>query len=426
MRPDNTVKMKKKQIRPILLLLALVLALTLVLSACGGSQQNPPAGSGSAVPAQSGNTEPATDGSTDADGVEKAATLLPAPEIAGLTLESTMQTQYASQFDVFYYSDGYKVLSISDGRQYLLVPEGKEVPEGADENLFIIQAPLDHVYLAATSAMALLLAVDAQDAVTMTGTNASGWFIPEAAELVESGKIKYAGKYSEPDYEMLVGEDCDLAIESTMILHSPKVQEMIEKMGIPVFIDRASYETHPLGRTEWIRLYGAMFDKEEAAQEVFAQKAQIVEDMKNFTNTEKTVAYFNIKTDGTAQIRNPKDYIATMIEIGGARYAFRDMKTDVTSASTLNISMEEFYATARDADYLIYNATIAAPIETVEDLYALSDLFKDFKAVKEGNVWCGGNNMYQATDIVADFILDVNNMVTGGSEEDMTFLKKVN
>ncbi len=32
-------------------------------------------------------------------------------------------------------------------------------------------------------------------------------------------------------------EDCDLAIESTMILHTPKVQEMIEDLDIPVFID---------------------------------------------------------------------------------------------------------------------------------------------------------------------------------------------
>ena len=69
--------------------------------------------------------------------------------------------------------------------------------------------------------------------------------------------------YSEPDYEMLVDQDCDVAIESTMILHTPKVQEMIEDLDIPVFIDRSSYETHPLARTEWIKLYGAMLDKEE-------------------------------------------------------------------------------------------------------------------------------------------------------------------
>lgn len=75
--------------------------------------------------------------------------------------------------------------------------------------------------------------------------------------------MQFAGKYSEPDYEMLVDEDCDVAIESTMILHTPKVQEMIENLGIPVFIDRSSYEMHPLGRTEWVKLYGAMMERKQ-------------------------------------------------------------------------------------------------------------------------------------------------------------------
>lgn len=85
----------------------------------------------------------------------------------------------------------------------------------------------------------------------MSGAQASDWYIDHAKKAMEDGKILFAGKYSEPDYEMLIDEDCDLAIESTMILHTPKVQEMIEDLDIPVFIDRSSYESHPLGRTEW-------------------------------------------------------------------------------------------------------------------------------------------------------------------------------
>lgn len=398
--------------------MAVLLAMCLVLTACGGSNKQP-TGSGT----QDVESTAASDNSGE-ESKSSSGTLKPAPEIPGLTLESTMEKEYATEFDVFYYSDGYKVLSISDGRQYLLVPEGKEVPAETGD-LFILQAPLDHTYLAATSAMALILAIDAGSNVTLTGTNASGWFIPEAAEMVNNGQMVYAGKYSEPDYELLIDSECNLAIESTMILHTPKVQEMIEKMDIPVFIDRASYESHPLGRTEWVKLYGAMYDKEETAETMFAEKSQIVKDMENFKNTEKTVAVFNVKTDGTVQIRSPKDYIATMVELGGARYAFRDIATNSDTSSTLNISMEEFYATAVDADYLVYNGTIAEPIKSMDELYALSELFKDFKAVKEGNVWCTGNNMYQATDIVGNFILDINHMLTDGDESSMTFITKV-
>ena len=52
--------------------------------------------------------------------------------------------------------------------------------------------------------------------------------------------------------------------------------------------------------------------------------------------------------------------------------------------------MEEFYAKAKNADYLIYNASIDSPINSIADLTAKSELFADFKAVKNGNVWCTG------------------------------------
>lgn len=58
-------------------------------------------------------------------------------------------------------------------------------------------------------------------------------------------------------------------------------------LDIPVFIDRSSYESQPLGRTEWIKLYGAMLDKEEEAADFFASQASVVENLKDFQNTEK-------------------------------------------------------------------------------------------------------------------------------------------
>ena len=49
----------------------------------------------------------------------------------------------------------------------------------------------------------------------------------------------------------------------------------------------------------------------------------------------------------------------------------------------------------------------------------------DFKAVKEGNVWVTDDSMYQHTDTIGELITDLNLMLTGGSEEDMTFLHKL-
>ena len=170
-----------------------------------------------------------------------------APEIPGLTFQSEMQNEFAECFHIYYYNDDYTLIDVPDSGQFLLVPEGKSAPDGLDEDIVVLQKPLDNIYLAATSAMSLFSSLDALDDIKFSSLQASGWYVDAAKQAMENGDIVFAGKYSEPDYELLVNSGCNLAIESTMILHTPKVQEMIEQMGIPVFTDRSSYENHPLG-----------------------------------------------------------------------------------------------------------------------------------------------------------------------------------
>ena len=347
-----------------------------------------------------------------------------APEIPGLTFQSEMQNEFAECFHIYYYNDDYTLIDVPDSGQFLLVPEGKSAPDGLDEDIVVLQKPLDNIYLAATSAMSLFSSLDALDDIKFSSLQASGWYVDAAKQAMENGDIVFAGKYSEPDYELLVNSGCNLAIESTMILHTPKVQEMIETLGIPVFTDRSSYESQPLGRTEWIKLYGAMMNKEEEAKTFFDQQAQVIEKLKDFTNTEKTVAFFYINTSGSPVVRNPKDYISSMIEIAGGRNAFADLQDD-SGKTSVAITMEEFYNTASDADYLIYNSSIDASVKSIDDLLAKESLMADFKAVKEGNVWVTDDSMYQHTDTIGELITDLNLMLTGGSEEDMTFLHKL-
>ena len=348
-----------------------------------------------------------------------------APEIPGLVFESQMELEYAQCFDVYYYEGGYELLDVHESGRYLLVPEDGQAPEGLDESIVVLQKPLDHIYLVASAVMSLFDSLDALEHIRFSGTDVSGWYIENAAKAMEAGEIIYAGKYNEPDYELLIGEECDLAIESTMVLHSPKVREMLVELGIPVFVDYSSYESHPLGRTEWVRLYGCLVDKEEEAKAFFDGQAEVVEKLKDFPNTEKTVAFFYVNTNGTVVVREATDYIPRMIEIAGGRYIFENLKNEENNLSSVSLTMEEFYNQAIDADYLIYNATIDSPVETVDELLAKSELLADFKAVKEGNVWCTDKYMYQATDIIGNMITDIHLMLTEGDDSQMTIMKKI-
>ena len=400
--------MKKRTYRLLCVLASTVLLVTGALTGCGGSGK-------SGVSKGDGTQQ------TEENGAEEKK----APKIDGLKYQKTMQLKYATGFDVYYYKGGYKLLDVHDDRQYLIVPEGKKKPADLDKDIVVLKQPLDHIYLAATSAMALFDSMDGLDSIRMSGAQASDWYIDNAKKAMEEGRILFAGKYSEPDYETLVNGECDLAVESTMILHTPKVQEMIEDLDIPVFVDYSSYESHPLGRTEWIKLYGAMLNKEDAADSFFEKQAQVIEKLKGFENTEKTVAYFYVNTDGSIVVRKSEDYIPSMIEIAGGRYAFKNLKNVDSNAPSVKLTMEEFYATAVDADYLIYNGTIDGQVKSISDLEAKSNLFSEFKAVKEGNVWYTGKNLYQATDTVGELIMDMHLMLTDGDPKEMTFLEKM-
>lgn len=347
-----------------------------------------------------------------------------APELPGLTFEAETELEYAQCFRLYRYEGGYTLITIENGGDFLVVPEDGQVPGGLDDGITVLRQPLDRIYLAATSAMSLFDAVDALDHIRLTGTRASGWYVDAAVEALNSGAMLFSGKYSEPDYELMISEDCNLAIESTMIYHTPKVKEMIEDLGIPVLVDRSSYEPHPLGRTEWIKLYAVLVDKEDEAAAFFDRQASVIRQLENFENTGKTVAFFAVNSDGSVVIRKPSDYIPKMIALAGGRYAFEDFVTD-QAATSISITMEDFYAKAVDADVLIYNASIAAPISTIDELLALNELFADFKGVQEGNVWCTGKSFYQATDIVGQMIRDIHLALTDGDESQMTFLTRV-
>ena len=103
-----------------------------------------------------------------------------APEVSGLNCQGKLKLDYAECYDVYYYENDYQLIDVHDSAQYLLVPEGAEAPEGLDDSIIVLQKPLDKIYLAASSTMALFRALDSLDNIKMSGIDASGWYIEEA------------------------------------------------------------------------------------------------------------------------------------------------------------------------------------------------------------------------------------------------------
>lgn len=290
-----------------------------------------------------------------------------------------------------------------------------------------MQQPVQNIYLVSTSAMDLFLHLDALDSIALSGTRAEGWYLDEAKQAMQAGRIAYAGKYSAPDYERILTAECGLAVENTMIYHTPEVKEQLERFGIPVLVERSSYESSPLARMEWIKLYGILLGKEALAEEVFAQQAQRIAPLLEQPSTGKRCAFFSITSSGLATVRKSGDYVAQMIGMAGGEYVFADLADSGNSLSTMNIPLEDLYAGVKDADVLIYNGTIEGSISTKEELLARCALLAECKAVQSGNIWCTTPSFFQQSMALADFMLDLHAVFTGETADPDTlhFLTKI-
>ena len=371
----------------------------------------------------------------DADGAEKGQQTAavggnPAKTAAApLTYDHSMELSYAENFAVDYYEGGYKLLTTRlNGDRILIVPKHQQAPEDAEAlvspsaegepgKLIVLQEPVKNLYLVASSVMDMFAQLDSMDAISMCGLKEEDWYIPAAKQAMKDGTLLYAGKYSQPDYELLLSQNCSMAIENSMIYHTPEVMEKLDEFGIPTLVEYSSYEEHPLGRVEWVRFFGALLDQEEKADQLFEKQKEALKRVETEESTGKTVAFFYITSNGLVQVRQSTDYIPKMIELAGGKYVFENLGDPDSRRSTVNLQLEDFYDGAQDADFLVYNTTIDRQVQTLEDLLKKCSLLKDFKAVKNHQVWCTTEDMYQQSMSAGNLIEDFHRMLTGDDKE---------
>ena len=342
-----------------------------------------------------------------------------------LNCTGRMKLAYARQFQIEEYGN-YKMITIVDNGRFFLVPKGAAVPKGLPKDVVVLQQPLKNVYLVSSAVMDLVCQTGGLSNVSYTALKQNDWYVPKAVQAMKKGTLLYAGKYSAPDYEQLLSGGCNFAIENTMITHNPEVKEKLNELGIKVMVERSSYEKHPLGRLEWIKLFGVLFGKTAPAKDYFATQVKRIRPIIKKKNTGQTVAFFAVSSDGTITVRKQNDYVSSMIELAGGTYSLNGyVEEEKNALSTMKMQMEDFYAAEKDADVLIYNGTIEGELTSVAELIGKNKLFADFKAVKSGQVYTTGSNFYQQSTGTCDFIEDLNHILTGKKDVKCRFLKKL-
>ena len=347
------------------------------------------------------------------------------PEVGGnLVHTGSLDLAWATGFTVDLYEGDRALACIADGTRYLFVPAG-DAPQGIAEDVTVLERPLSNIYLASSSTLCLFAALGAVDCVSHVSVTQETCTVEAFTQAIASGDIVYGGKYSAPDYEAFLNGGCRLAVENTMIYHTPEVREKLMQLGVPVIVEQSSLESAPLGRLEWIMLWGAMLDKVSAAQEVLDRQAQLIADVEARVAAQPldcTVAFFYINANGAAVVRKPGDYVAKMIAMAGGTYAFAQLAgADENRSSSTTLEMEAFYAQAKDADVIIYNSTVAGRLKGLDELVALNPLLADFKAVKNRRAWCCEQNVYQQMTATGEVVVDLHEAIANTERDELTF-----
>lgn len=409
------------------LALLLVLLLLLSLAACGGETNSSTSGNTGTTDNTSGETsntntstkntsDDASDTASDASDAENTGddTTIDSAETeenydGKLELEGPMTLDYAQNFSIDLYKGGYRMIHAgTGGLSYLVVPEGMHVPEDLEEDTVVLQQPLTNVYMASSGMVSLIAAIGGLDFVKLVSTDVDGWYIDDVIARMNDGSIAYSGNYKEPDYEMMTAEQIQLHIDTTMIDGYPEVLEKFDELGIPTLVENSSKEGSPLGRVEWVKLFGVLFGMEDEAQKYFEEQKALVEGATATESSGKTVAMGYITSTDKCYARNGGDYMAQMIGMAGGEYILADMAPDETGNS--DITFEEWYARDKDADYLFY-VNFARKFTSIDEMIEYNPLFADFKSVQEGHVYITSADFTQSTAAIGSIIADMNTIL---------------
>ena len=125
----------------------------------------------------------------------------------------------------------------------------------------------------------------------------------------------------------------------------------IEEAGIPVVLNAEYLEQHPLGRAEWIKLAGIIFDKEEMADSVFNFIEAQYLDARNLAarSASKPTVMSGIVYGDSWFVPGGKNYAAKILQDAGFNYIW----AQDTSSAFLPLSFETVFDLANKADFWI-------------------------------------------------------------------------
>ncbi len=282
--------------------------------------------------------------------------------------------------------NGYTAVTLRDPwdtlhrRQcYILVERGAATPDSIPEGT-VIRVPVERVVSYTSVHSALIGQLDCAD--RLCGVCEPQYITsPLLLSRIRDGRIADLGRATSPDVERIVDLEADAIIVSP---YQNSGYGAAEKLGIPI-IEASDYmESHPLGRTEWIRFFGLLLGKEAEADSIFNATASRYEELKDLAATSATRPTVLLERKyGSAWLApSGSSYVGLLHEDAGADYIFKGC----TTGEITPLSPETVLDEACNADFWLFKYS-SERLFSYHDLEEEYPQYAQFDAFRNGNVY---------------------------------------
>ncbi len=309
------------------------------------------------------------------------------------------------------YFKHYKVITVrtpapgAEPLQFVLVQCGAPTPPGFAETQ-ISQVPVKSIVVMSSTFVTTLDELNLLD--RLVGLDEATYISnAKVLQMADAGQLTMIGVGAGVNVEQAL----DLQPELIMAVSAGNVEfdahPKLQEAGLKVVLNAEWMETSPLGRAEWSKFIAAFFNREAAAETLFAERVVQYEELAALASTvqDRPTVFVNVVARGTWSVPGGHTYIARFLADAGADYLWAGETTN----ERLQLSFEEIYDTARDAQFWVNTGRVA----TVEELLAGDERYADFVAFQTGNLWNnnarlgpnGGNEYWEVGVVHPEIVL---------------------
>lgn len=312
--------------------------------------------------------------------------------------------KYAKGFSIFKEGDK-KVLFIKspypkakEGVSYYFSKDTKKYPNS-------ITIPLQTIVLTSTTHIPMLEYLGVED--RLVGFSDTHYISSKKTRaLIKKNKVKEIGNDRNINTEILLDLQPDAFVGFTVDSNT-KTHDNIRKAGIPVIINNAWLEETPLGRAEWIKFFGLLFDKEAKADSIFKDIEKRYLKIKNIAKNAKhtpSVIYGGLfKEIWYSPAGN--SFKAAFFRDANMNYLWKDTK----GTGSLPLNIESVFTKGKDADIWLSPSSYT----NLLSLKKANAIYPNFKAFKTKNVYSfaakkgetGGTIFYELSPLRPDLVL---------------------